>query len=117
MNEENLRVAIAGCHRMLDQVSRGHNWANAFARVPETEVVAVFDKDSQTRNKFQSVWNSKWPNLLTYDNYAKMLTETRPDIVCIATRQTLHEEQIISAVNLGVKGIACGAFCSGAYPI
>jgi len=107
LNAENLRVAIAGCHRMLDQVSRGHNWANAFARVPETEVVAVFDKDYQTRNRFQSVWNSKWPNLLTYDDYDKMLTETKPDIVCIATRQTLHQEQIISAVNLGVKGIAC----------
>ena len=107
MNEGNLRVAIAGCHRMLDQASRGHNWANAFARVPETEVVAVFDKDTQTRNQFQSVWNSKWPNILMYENYDKMLIETRPDIVCIATRQTLHEEQIISAVNLGVRGVAC----------
>ena len=66
-----------------------------------------FDKDTETRNQFQSVWNSKWPNMLMYENYDKMLIETRPDIVCIATRQTLHEEQIISAVNLGVRVIAC----------
>ena len=90
MNQKKLRVAIAGCHRMLDQINREHNWANAFARVQETDVVAVFDKDAYTRNKFQQVWLSKWPNLLIYDNYNKMLEDTNPDIVCISTRQTLH---------------------------
>tara|TARA_A100001037_G_C15154011_1_gene642289 strand:+ start:4109 stop:5140 length:1032 start_codon:yes stop_codon:yes gene_type:complete len=107
VNQKKLRVAIAGCHRMLDQINRAHNWANAFARVQETDVVAVFDKDAYTRNKFQQVWVSKWPNLLIYDNYNKMLEDTNPDIVCISTRQTLHEEQIITATNYGIKGIAC----------
>ena len=34
---DKLRVAIAGCHRMLDTANRGHNWANGFARAPDTD--------------------------------------------------------------------------------
>ena len=31
---DTLRVAISGCHRMLDTLPRGHNWAQAFAGRP-----------------------------------------------------------------------------------
>jgi hypothetical protein len=34
------RVAIAGCHRMLDRAAAGHNWAAAFAGDPEVAGVA-----------------------------------------------------------------------------
>ena len=104
---DKLRVAIAGCHRMLDTANRGHNWANGFARAPDTTVVAVFDKDQATRERFRAVWRDTWGEMPAYGDYDRMLAETAPDIVCIATRQTMHADQIETAANAGVKGIAC----------
>ena len=106
-SSETLKVAIAGCHRMLDTLPRGHNWANGFARVPETAVVAVFDKGAETREEFRTVWRDTWGDIPAYGDYDKMLAETKPDIVCVTTRQTMHADQIEAAVAAGVKGIAC----------
>jgi predicted dehydrogenase len=36
-----------------------------------------------------------------------MLDEVEPDLLCIATRQTLHADQIEAAVAAGVRGILC----------
>ncbi|MBM4436207.1 MAG: Gfo/Idh/MocA family oxidoreductase [Actinobacteria bacterium] len=96
-----LRVAMAGVHRSLSRSPAGHNWAAAFAAVPETEMVAVFDRGAETRAMFRDVWGE----LPAYDEYPRMLEEVRPDIVCIATRQTLHTEQCEQAVEAGVRGI------------
>ena len=104
---DKLRVAIAGCHRMLDTLNRGHNWANGFARVPETTVVAVFDKDQDTRDGFRAVWRDTWGEVPGYSDYDRMLAETQPDIVCVTTSQTMHADQIEAAVAAGVQGIAC----------
>lgn len=98
-----LRVAIAGCHRMLDRTPANHNWAAAFAAVPETGMVAVFDKGAETRQAFINCWG----DLPTYDDYERMLQEVAPDIVCIATRQTMHADQIEAAAAAGAKGILC----------
>ena len=104
---DRLRVAIAGCHRMLDTANRGHNWANGFARVRDTSVVAVFDRDLKTRERFHSVWRDTWGDIPGYGDYDRMLAETSPDIVCITTRQTMHADQIEAAVAAEVRGIAC----------
>ena len=101
-----LRVAIAGCHRMLDTLNRGHNWANAFSRVKETKIVAVFDKGEETRTEFKHVWREFWEDIPSYDDYEKMLVETKPDIVCVTTSQKMHADQIETAIQLGVRGIA-----------
>src|SRR5688500_16845287 len=100
-----VRVAIAGCHRMLAKQLAGHNWASAFAVVPETEVVAVFDRGAETRDAFAACWADTWPGLQLYDDYPAMLEQSRPDLVCIATRQTMHADQIERAVDAGVRGI------------
>ncbi len=42
-----------------------------------------------------------------FDNYEQLLDEVRPDLVCIATRQTMHADQIEQAVTAGVRGILC----------
>ena len=97
------RVAIAGCHRMLQRDLAGHNFASAFAAVPETEIVAVFDHGEQTRAEFAACWGE----LPTYGDYDLMLAEIQPDILCIATRQTMHAAQIEAAVAAGVRGILC----------
>lgn len=102
-----LRVAIAGCHRSLTRVAGSHNWATAFAREPRTRVVSVFDKGAEARQGFVETWKETWPGVAVYDDFERMLAEQAPDIVCIATRQTMHADQIEAAVKAGARGILC----------
>src|SRR5262245_20626981 len=98
--EPRYRVAIAGCHRMLARKLAGHNWAAAVAAVPRTELVAVFDKGADTRRAFQECWGP----LPAFDDFAHLLAEIQPDILCVTTRQTLHAEEIEQATAAGVRG-------------
>ena len=106
-SRDKLRVAVAGCHRMLNRTPGSHNFATAFHAVPETEVVAVFDLGADTRTEFVDCWREVWGNLLTYHDYGQMLAEIQPDLLCITTRQTMHADQIELAVQSGVRGILC----------
>jgi predicted dehydrogenase len=99
---QSLRVAITGCHRMLAPEPGGHNWAAAFAALPDTVLVAVHDRGEETRRRFAAQWQ-----VPSYDDYETMLRQERPDIVCVATRQTLHADQIEAAVEHGARGILC----------
>ncbi len=83
----------------------GHNFATAFHAVPETEVVGIFDLGTDTRSEFVDCWRDVWRNIPTYDDYPQMLSEIKPDLLCIATRQTMHADQIELAVQAGVCGI------------
>ena len=109
MTQENQkwRVAIAGCHRMVGRTPGSHNFAAAFHAVPEVQVVGVFDYGEETRAEFAACWRDVWGDVPTYDDYERMLAETRPDLVCIATRQTMHADQIELAAQSGVRGILC----------
>ena len=100
----NYRVAIAGCHRMLDRKPASHNFATAFDAVDDTAIVAVFDRGAATRRAFVDCWGTQIP---AYDRFDLMLEKERPDILCIATSQTMHADQIQEAVAAGVKGILC----------
>ncbi|MDQ3700243.1 MAG: Gfo/Idh/MocA family oxidoreductase [Chloroflexota bacterium] len=100
-----LRVAIAGGHRMLTRQPGSHNWAAAFAAVPEAEIVAVFDLGAETRNTFMDCWSEAGTAITAYADYESMLHQAQPDIVCVATRQTMHAGQIEQAVAAGVRGI------------
>lgn len=102
-----LRVAVAGCHRQVTGKPGSHNWAAAFADVPETQVVAVYDRGADTRAEFCAAWRGIWGEIAAYNDYGRMLEEVRPDIVCIATRQTHHCAQIVRAAEAGVRGILC----------
>jgi predicted dehydrogenase len=66
-------------------------------------LVAVYDRGAETRADFVRCWG-KMP---AYDDYARMLREVQPDLLCIATRQTLHAAQIEEAEANGVRGILC----------
>ena len=101
------RVAVAGCHRMLDRTLAVHNFAAAFNAVSETEVVAVFDYGAETREQFTACWREVWGDVSAYDDYGRMLEEVRPDLLCITTRQTMHADQIEAGVEAGVRGIIC----------
>jgi UDP-N-acetyl-2-amino-2-deoxyglucuronate dehydrogenase len=102
-----LSVAIAGCHRMLQPQLAGHNFAAAFAAVPETQVVAVYDRGPETRADFVRCWGERCGEVAAFDNYGRMLREVQPDLLCLATRQTLHAAQIEEAAAAGVRGILC----------
>jgi predicted dehydrogenase len=102
-----LRVAIAGCHRMLLHTPGSHNFATAFAAVPDTQIVAVFDHGAEDRARFADCWRDTWGQIPTYGDYQAMLNENQPDLLCIATRQTMHTDQIEQAVQAGVRGILC----------
>ena len=102
-----LRVAVAGCHRMVTRQPGSHNWAAGFAAAPETEVVAVYDAGPEARDAFVATWSQPGSQIAAFDSYARMLDDIRPDIVCIATRQTQHAEQVEAAVAAGVRGILC----------
>ena len=104
---ERLRVAIAGCHRMLKPDPGSHNFAAAFNAVPQIQVVAVFDRGADTRAQFRGCWEEVWGPISAYDDYEQMLEREAPDLVCIATRQTQHADQIEQAVQAGVRGILC----------
>ena len=102
-----LRVAMAGCHRSVTARPGSHNWGAALARVDVVRVVAAYDRGAETRAEFQATWRDAWGEVALYDDYQRMLDEVRPDIVCIATRQTHHADQIVHAVAAGVRGILC----------
>ena len=104
---ETLRVAMAGCHRSVTPRPGSHNWGAALAQVAEVRVVAVYDRGAETRTEFQATWRDTWGEVAPYDDYQRMLDEVRPDIVCIATRQTHHCDQIVRGVAAGVRGILC----------
>lgn len=104
---ERLRVAIVGCHRQVTRQPGSHNWAVAFDSVPDTEIVAVFDHGAETRGAFVKTWQADGHPIAAYSDYEQMLREVRPDIVCVATRQTMHVRQIEQAIAAGVKGILC----------
>ena len=100
-----LRVAISGCHRMTDPTPGSHNWASAFAVVPDTTVVGVFDYLAEAREQFRACWRDTWGDVPAFDDYDRMLAETRPDIVCVTTRTTMHADQIEAAGETGACGI------------
>ena len=102
-----LRVAIAGCHRQLLRKPGSHNFASAFSANPGTAVAGVFDYGETERTAFVQCWRDVWGDVPAFDNYEQLLQEVRPDIVCIATRQTMHADQIEQAVASGVRGILC----------
>ena len=102
-----LRVAMAGCHRSVTRRPGSHNWAAGLAQAAEVRVVAVYDRGAETRAEFRAAWRDTWGEVAPYDDYQRMLDEVRPDVVCIATRQTHHAAQITAAAAAGVRGILC----------
>ena len=106
-SQDKLRVAVAGCHRMTHRTPGSHNFAAAFHAVPETDVAAVFDLGADTRTEFADCWREVWGDVPTYHDYGQMLGEIQPDLLCLATRQTMHADQIELAVQAGVRGILC----------
>ena len=70
----------------------------------EVSVTAVFDHDPATRKEFLELWGERWAGVREVPSFEALLA-TRLDILCLATRQGLHAEQIEAAAAAGVHGI------------
>lgn len=80
----------------------GHEMDMAWLAIPNTEIIAVSDRDP--------VGLKKALNRLRIDkgylDYKEMLAKEKPDIVCVAPRWVdKHFEMVKDAIQAGVKGI------------
>ena len=94
-----MRVAVIG-HR--GRGNYGHGLDTMWLRVPGVELVAVADADE----KGLAVAQKRLRLERGFADYRRMLSETRPDIACIAARYIdEHHDMVLAAVEAGVKGI------------
>jgi len=77
----------------------------ALETVPNAELVAICRKNAALHTEFQQRWGDRWPGAKLYTDHREMLAKERPDIVGIATPDTVREEIVLDAVRAGVKGI------------
>ncbi len=96
MSDAPLRGVVVGC-RM------GAAHAGAMARRPEYELVAVCDRDEATARKAAD--RTGGPRV--YTDYTRMLAETRPDVVAIATPNDSHAALTEQAAEAGARGVYC----------
>ncbi|MBI1924227.1 Gfo/Idh/MocA family oxidoreductase [Candidatus Poribacteria bacterium] len=89
------RVGIIGCGGM------GHSHSRAYARNPETELVAAMDIGEESAKRLAGEFSIP----AVYTDYHQMLAKEELDIVSITTWQGVRAEITVAAANAGVKGI------------
>lgn len=87
-----LRAAIVGCGKIAD----GHV-EEIQKLVPKAEVVGVCDRELVMAKQLAVRYGVQG----VYDDYAKMLAETKPDVVHIATPPHVHKSLAIQAMDAG----------------
>jgi len=86
------RAAIIGCGKIGSEFADDprikdiYTHAGAYVKCPDTELVAVCDKDTKKAEKCRERWNVTD----CYQDYQKMIYEVKPDIVSICTPDTTH---------------------------
>jgi len=94
------RAAIIGCGKIGSefaddpQITDIYTHAGAYKTCPDTELVAVCDKDRTKAEKCRGRWNI--PDC--YVDYQKMLSESEPDIVSVCTPDATHFDIIRSII-------------------
>jgi predicted dehydrogenase len=81
----------------------GGGHASVYAKLPEFKLAAVCDLDE----KLAKDTSKKYDNIPYYTNYIEMLEKVKPDVVCVATPNTLHCEMTLQAIDSGAKGVYC----------
>ena len=94
-----LRVAVIG---HTGRGNYGHDLDLAWAHLPETEVVGIADPDPAGLVKRRDRLKAK----SSFNDYRKMLDETKPDIVVICPRHAdQHCTMALAAIGAGARGI------------
>jgi predicted dehydrogenase len=92
-----LKIGIVGIGRAADVgCKRGRSFIRVFQALPETEVAAVCDIESEALEEVGREYGIK--NL--YDDYGRML-EADLDVVVVSTPAPLHAEHSIAALRSG----------------
>lgn len=82
----------------------GHGVNTMWLGIPETEIVAVADAGAGAAGL--AAMAAKLKITATFDDYRKMLTETKPDMVAICMRHIdQHRDAVVAAAETGVRGI------------
>ena len=97
----NYRAAVIGCTGI------GSMHASGFVGLPNVELVAGCDLSQKALDQFKEQWKDTWPNVASYTDHQKMLTNENLDIVTVATSDHRHADLVVNAANAGVKGIFC----------
>ncbi len=81
--------------------------ADAYAHIPNTNVVAVCDLVPALGEQFVDRWRDVWPEVKTYTDYRQMLADCNLDLLSVATSDHRHAQIVVDAAEAGVKGIFC----------
>jgi predicted dehydrogenase len=98
--------ANPGSHPVLGNAVP-HSHLSALAAIPSVAVVAGCDIVPAACERFVENWDSTWPGVKTYTDYAEMLRNETFDVVCVATPDHLHGDVVRIAAESGVRGIYC----------
>jgi len=85
-----VRVALVGCGKV------GALHAGALRSLPEAELVALCDADGARAAQFAATYGGR-----TYTALEALLSETRPELVLVATPHPLHAAPAIAAARAG----------------
>jgi predicted dehydrogenase len=101
------RVAVVGTGRVgalwESDPPTGVSHAGAFALLPECEIVAGANRGRERLEEF----GRRFGVSALYTDYAAMLGEVRPEILCVATHPGSHAAIVEAAVAAGVRAIFC----------
>jgi predicted dehydrogenase len=90
---ENLRVGILGA----GWAGGGH--AEAFSRLPNVQVVALWSRTPTSAETLAAQLNE--PKLTVYDDWRDLVEQADVDVISLATPPTLRIEPIVTALNRG----------------
>jgi len=85
------RVAVIGVGAM------GRNHARVYWEMPEVELVGVADASSNQADAIARKFNTR-----AFSDYRRMLDETRPDAVTLATPTTTHHKVALEVIRRGI---------------
>src|ERR1700722_14587480 len=89
-----LRTALIGCGKI------GQTHAAALRDLPESQFVAVCDRDPQRAATFAERFGVR-----PYSDLGAMLKDTAPQAVTICTPHPLHAEAVIQAAAAGASAL------------
>src|SRR5262245_10174668 len=89
-----IRTALVGCGKV------GQIHASALQDLPESEFVAVCDRDPGRAAEF-----AKRYHVRAYKDIAALLKETAPNAIVVCTPHPLHAEPVIAAAEAGVSAL------------
>jgi predicted dehydrogenase len=87
-----LKVLVVGCGRM------GTSHSKAYRAIGDFEVVGLVDRD---RGRMEALKETLGGGVATFDDFARAMAATRPDVVSVCTLPASHEEYAVAALQAG----------------